>query len=544
MITIGEQEAAALPEKGVLRDYAYNALDVTGTREVADTLRGLLTPATERTYAFERALQAPALTMMKRGIKVDTDKRQARVASLKRELATTQKAINKLPLMQEKWDGTEIETGFCRVKKDDGKEQRHKWPRGVEDSPEKTCERCGMARVKRAPFNPQSPPQGLHLFHDILGLPPYKNKQRKVSVDEDTLEKYGEKFPQYAPLVELMLGYRGIKKQIGFLTARLSPANRFHQSVNVGAAWTGRISSSKSPFGEGGNLQNIAERNRDIFVADAGYKLFYADLKTAESQVVAYMSGDPEYIRAHLEGDTHTYVARLLWPELPWTGDLKKDKAIAKSLNPDWDTAPGHDWRFQAKRVQHATNIGQTAIGMALTAHISRDKALDARSRYFSAFPFIREYQDYVTAQVHNQEVLRNPLGREVQLFGRPKDPHTFKQGLAFYQQSPVADVINMAIWRVWKHYDVGGSTSPGLLLLIAQVHDAILGLLPVDREAEAVAALEEMMTIPVPIIDRVRGVSRTLTIPVEVATGFNWGKFNDDPKAGPINLQGIKEVA
>lgn len=526
MARIVTEEEAAQMEPGQLRDYAYNALDVVGTREVWDNLRLLLNPLTERTYAFERALQAPALTMMRRGILVDQERREIAKAALKRELGGVQRDLNALPWVKEKWDGRELETGFCKVPHEKtGKKRRHKWPRGLSDEdPAKRCELCGKGRWKRKAFNPGSPPQCTHLFHDLLALPAYQNKQHKVSIDEDTLGRYAENFPTYKPLIDLMLVYRGIKKQLGFLSARLSPRGRFHQSMNVGTAWTGRFSSSKSPFGEGGNIQNIAERHRSIFIADPGYELFYADLKTAESFVVAYMSGDDQYIEAHNSGDTHTYVARLLWPEHPWDpeGDISADKKWAKANSPDWDQAPGHDWRFQAKRVQHATNIGQSAYGMAMTAHISKNAALDARSRYFTAFPFIREYQNHVRGQVEGGEVLVNPLGRSARLFGRPKDDRTFKQGLAFYQQSPVADTINMAIWWLWKHYD------PDLIQIIAQVHDAVLGQYPVGRREEALAALYDSMRIAIPIRDRIRGIERTLVIPVEVATGKNWGKKDE----------------
>lgn len=532
--------------EGQDKDYLYNALDVTGTLEVSNVLDGILTPAQWRYYRFNQALQGPAQTMMSRGLLVDTFKRDSAVAGLRRELASAIRQVNKLDVVDEVWDGQEKETGDCKLAGQDPKRKslKHKWPRGVPDSdPAKVCEQCGAPRFKRQAFNPNSPPQCLHLFHDLLGLPKYQNKLKKVSVDEDTLERYGRQFPKLEALVETMLNIRSIKKQIGVLTARLSSSNRFMQSVNVGAAWTSRFSSSKNPFGEGSNTQNLAERHRNIFIADPGYTLFYADLKTAESFVVAYMSGDDQYIKAHLSGDTHTYVARLVWPELPWQGDIKADKGWAKENYFDWDKAPGHDIRFQAKRVQHATNIGQSPYGLAHTAHIPVALAAGAQERYFSAFPYIRTYQNYVRRQVTEGETLVNPLGFGVNLFGRRDDDHTYKQGLAFYQQSPVANTINMGIWRLWKLYDVGGSEDPGLVQLIAQVHDAILGQIPTSRLQDGIAALYQTMSIPIPITDRVRGESRVLTIPVEVSVGQNWGKANDDPTKGPLNPNGLRDA-
>jgi len=107
-----------------------------------------------------------------------------------------------------------------------------------------------------------------------------------------------------------------------------------------------------------------------MFIADPGKVLCYADLKQAESLTVAYLAGDEAYIEAHKSGDTHTFVARMIWPDLPWTGDIWKDKAWAKEHMPEWDPADGHDFRFQSKRIQHGGNYGMSPYGVARVAHI------------------------------------------------------------------------------------------------------------------------------------------------------------------------------
>src|SRR5690349_19015134 len=127
-------EAQKLPP-GQLKDWAYNSLDVTGTREVADTLLPKLTPTTERTYQFERALQQPAFSMMMKGVRVDLVKRAEMTTELRRELAKDNALIAKMPGISDVWDGVELETGWCPAEL--GK--HHKWPRGVADTPEKKC---------------------------------------------------------------------------------------------------------------------------------------------------------------------------------------------------------------------------------------------------------------------------------------------------------------------------------------------------------------------------------------------------------------------
>lgn len=513
------KEANNLPDGSQLKEWAYNTLDVTGTREIADVLLPRMSPAIERTYAFERALQAPAMAMMLRGVRIDQNVRGKMLIEMKREFDKLQKQFTKMAGVVDVWDGYELETGFCTA--NFGK--RHKWPRGIPDGPDKKCAACGISRVKKAPFSPTSTKQKNRLFYELHKIKPMYNKKGILSTDGDILERIGAQYPKLAHITEALLDIADKQKQIGSLSARLTADGRYPSSFNVGAAWTGRFSSSKNPYGLGGNLQNWAERHRAAAIADYGWELTYTDLKQAESNVVAHIADDQQYIDAHASGDVHTFVTRLVWPDLPWTGDLKKDKAIAKQ-NPKWDQAPGHDYRFQAKRIQHGSNYGLSPYGIAMIAHIPKAEAEAAQRNYFLAFPGIPAWQQSIAKKINNHEKLVNPLGREITLTGRPWDKHTYKQGLAFIPQSAVADILDMAMWRIWDELD------PWELQLLAQVHDAVLGQFLKGRR-DVLARAVELMKIEVPIL------GRTLVIQPEVAVGQNWGHKK------PENPAGIDEV-
>lgn len=523
-------ELVALPEDTQEREWAYNALDCTGTRRVWDVLRPRLSGARELTYSFHRALQAPVMAMMRRGVLVDQAARKLAIAGLERELELTIRDVNALPELRV-WDALEKITGFCKKA---GFGKRHKWQKGVADCPERVCTVCGQHRMVRALFNPNSTAQCAHLFHALFGWALEKNKKGEVSEDEEVLEKYERKYPKYSALLRLCLRARELKKQLGFLKSRLSSDGRMMSTFNVAAAWTSRFSSSKNPKGLGTNLQNISERHRYIFTADPGMELFYADLERAESLVVANVSGDEAYIAAH-KGDTHTLVASLLWPELPWTGDPKADKDVAKAL-PEWDQAPGHDFRFQAKRIQHGSNFGLTPKGIALIAHIPQFAADTAQGRYFEAFPGIQAWQRKVRQMVEAQVPIVNPFGYTVELMGRPWDGHTWRQALSLVPQSTVAHALNLGLWRAWREWD------PELLQALAQVHDAILGQGRASQRDEWSQALVRAMSIPI-WVDGFDGKRRLMNIGVEVMVGRNWGKFNDDPKKGRVNLGGLKVI-
>lgn len=500
---------------GAHRDWAYNCLDCTGTREIFDTLKPLLTPITSKTYAFEKACQAPAFEMMLEGVLVDTEIRSKRIAKLNKELAQLEAQLNALPLIKDVWREYETVTGLC----DANEGKHHKWPKGVPDA-ERKCEHCGTARLTIKPFNPASSQQKMKLFYQYLECKPILNKFKKVTADDEAMDRIGRAYPKLKEITDAIQHYQGIHKQIGFLNGKLSADGRYPSSFNVGTAWTGRWSSSKNPFGLGGNLQNVAEQNRDIFVADPGWLLFYADLEQAESNSVAHLADDENYIDAHLSGDVHTFVTRLIWPDMAWTGDLAQDKAIAKT-NPEWDKAPGHDLRFQAKRIQHGSNYGLTPPGIAIIGHIPQSAARFMQQRYFENFPGIKNWHRGIFRTIEAYQPILTPIGRRFRLYGNPLEGHTQKQALACGPQSMVADILNLSLWHIWHNYS-------GRIRLLAQVHDAILGMVRVD-DTEALKLIKKTMTIPVRVGERV------MRLGVEIAVGRNWGKKS------PSNPSGIE---
>lgn len=521
-------QARALPP-GQLKSWAYGALDTTGTREVWDVLRPKLDAETSLTYAFERALQGPAYAMSRRGIKVNVVKRSEALQEVSRDLAKVNRSFAKMPELAD-WDLLEKVTDACP--KSTRKDGKHTWAKGEEDTPARKCCSCGTSRFRVAPFNPGSPDQAKHLLYDLLKLKKQFGKDGNLTTDDEAILRLRNRYPKHETLLAALAEVANLKKQHGFLKGRLSPENRFHSNFNVGQAWTGRWSSS-ALMGIGSNAQNITERFRHLFEADPGWDICYADLTQAESNIVAHLSGDEAYIEAHKIGDPHTYVARLVWPDIAdWTGDIKQDKKLAKSLRPPWDDKEGHDYRFQAKRIQHGSNFGLTPPGISMIAHIPMFAAREAFHAYHSAFPGISAWQDKVRGMVHNQERLVNPLGRSIRLFGRPWDGHTEKQGFSFLPQSTVADIINIAVYRLWRELELHPDE---LIRLLAQVHDAILFLYRTGDLATVHRALE-LMTVPIPITD-INGITRTATVLTEAAVGKNWGHASDK------NPHGIKEI-
>ena len=93
---------------------------------------------------------------------------------------------------------------------------------------------------------------------------------------------------------------------------------RVHTSYGFVSTW--RNQSSESPFGNGGNLQNIPSKGeegtlvRSLFAADEGKEMCKCDLGQAEARVVAWEARDVQRIQFYLDGrDVHWENARMLF---------------------------------------------------------------------------------------------------------------------------------------------------------------------------------------------------------------------------------------
>lgn len=507
--------------------WAYNALDCSVTREVRDEMPAL-TPVQERIYRFEFQCQGPALTMSLRGVLIDPKRRAEAIEFHEKEMGRAEETA--ASLAGDHWNVTCSNSGRC------GEHRNHNWPRGVEPAVA-ACRRCGVSRLRPKPFECGSHQQVAALLYDKLGVRPRKNRDGGITTDDKALDSIKAEYRKRATelkrpagiaeaeivvaLVEQVQSFREHQKQVGYARSRVGVDGRMRSSFNVGATETGRWSASQAADRTGWNSQQISERLRGMVIADPGLELFYADLKSAESQVVAFDAEDQSYMDAHAAGDVHTQVVGLVWPER-FAGD-HLDKNAAEQPT-DFD--PHHSWRDYAKHVQHGGNIGQSPWGMARDARIPLAHAEEVyRRMYEEAFPRVRARQRDIRATVQRERKLTTPLGRERQFLGRTWDDSTQREALAYTQQGTVADVLNLALYRMWAELDTRANVcdaphpnQPNRVWLLAQVHDAVLGLRRAADD-DALRRVRELMTIPILI----RG--RLCIIPVEIMVGPSWSK-------------------
>jgi DNA polymerase-1 len=459
------------------RDQVYNGLDCCVTREVFDVIHPGLDNHTAATYAFSKDLQGPALEMRLRGVLVDTARRAEVIDEMHDRLDKLERNLDLIVL-------------------------------------------DGVGAVK---FNWRSNEDLKEIFYGKLGIPEIKSKGR-VSVDVNALGKL-EQYLIARPIVYHITAMRELGKRIGVLRTPLDTDGRMRTSYNIAGTNTGRFSSSGSEFGTGGNLQNVEESLRSIFIPDPGMKFAKFDAKSGESFVVGAIEwnlfNDPTYLEACESGDPHTAVARICWPGLGWTGNLRLDKEIAE--RPYYRH---YSYRFMCKKLGHGSNYGGQPFTLAQQSHLPIGVVQQFQPKYFDAFPAHRRWQDWVADQLLRYGYLVNLTGRKRWFMGRRNDAATLREAIAYDPQGSLADIVNRAMLRIWHARDAA---------LMMHDHDALTIQYPEEREDEIIP---KIMAILTETIELDRG--RTLRISYDCKVGWNKGDYDKDhPERNP---QGLKD--
>jgi len=383
-------------------------------------------------------------------------------------------------------------------------------------------------------LNPRSNKQLRDFFYGAMKFAEIvtsKKGVKKISLDRPALEKLDENYLNARPFVRHILAIRDLSKQLEVFETQIDPDNRFRSSYNISGTETGRPSSSESAFGTGGNAQNIAPGLRYVFVPDPGYKLFVIDFEQSEARdmgfIIGCLFGDWSYLDACESGDLHTANAKLVWPELPWTGDPNEDKQIAGR-----EFYRGFSYRDMSKRGGHLSNYMGTAFTMARHLKIPQRTAEDFQARYCrgnsAAFPSIPRYWQWAISSIQTNYKIVTPFGRERHFFGNTHDDATAREAIAFVPQSTTSDRTNLGFWRVWRYL-------PDRVKLLAQGYDSVTFEVREGPDTKEIVR-EVARLLQTPIADEASG--RSFTVPVDVKAGYNWGY------ASGSNPNGLKKYS
>ena len=354
------------------------------------------------------------------------------------------------------------------------------------------------------PLNANSPKQIKEFLYEDLGLAPiYKwgklkgRKAKVVSSDEETIKELQKRTDN--PVLQLILEIRRVRKLLStYIRTPLENSGRVCCSYKIAGTETGRLSSSKSIYGRGTNLQNIPREPsiRALFIPEEGFKLVNADLSQAEARIVAYLANEDRLQRLFEQGgDIHSRNACNVFG-VTLDKVTKPQRQIAKSLVHGANYGIGHG-RF-------AKLIGQP-----------ESRARELLNQYHTLYPCLQLWHRRVRDQVGKSRVMTTPFGRRRMFFGRWSDD-LVREAIAYVPQSTVGDLLNLGIIRCWN-------ALPPEWTILLQNHDSVLAQVPIDTpDMHIWKFFKHYFEIPIEIN------GKWCKVPMDIAMGKNWGEMEE----------------
>ena len=385
---------------------------------------------------------------------------------------------------------------------------------------------CGYA------VNPNSTKQMQEYFYIKKGIKPYVSRTTgNISVDAMALKRISRKgFKEASIILEMR---HLLKINSTYFEMEMDDDNRIRCSFNPVGTENGRLSSSKTIFGKGGNMQNLPPEMLRFLIADPGCFLYNIDLSQAENRIVAYVAPEPNMIAAFAAGvDIHKQTAGLIFnKKSEEVSDEEGSSSIGGGLFSE---------RFWGKKSNHSLNYDLGYRAFALVCEIQENESKYIVERYHSVYPGVRQYHAWIRAQLSKNRTIENCLGRK-RLFTNRWGDELFKEAYAFIPQSTVADIIN----ERGLAYVMNNPAFWGVEIL-NQVHDSLVVQIsyekvPVLHHAECLKLLVNSLQKPISF----RG--QTFSIPAEVKVGLSLSKEKGKMKGVKVNeqpsIEGLAEL-
>lgn len=473
----------------------YNAKDAAGTLIIADQVIKELGDTYRNTYDHTISIFRPLQYMMMRGVKVDLDALAAMKVRIEKTINEYQEKLNKLA------------------------------GRVLNANSSKDCQKY---------------------FYVEKGITPYRKYNKKTQKSADTLDD--KALQRLARPTSTRRGYeeakiiqriRQLRKLKGtYLDIVFDKDNRLRCSYNPRGTRFGRLSSSKTIFETGMNMQNLPPAFMHFLVADEGKLLMKFDKKQAEWVAMAYITGDENMIRAVESGiDVHTYTASSMF-KVPPDIIKREHKILDTESDPDRiaELRRGMDFmepylnqwlprtmsmRQCGKKSNHGLNYDEHAKMFALINEISEKEAQTIIDFYHSSYPGINRYYETIRNRLStNGRTLENLFGRKYKFLDK-WGPDLFKSAYSFIPQSTVGELVNRAMDRIYD--DRSEETSD--LEILMQTHDDIKfqdQYQDLNKLVKCIRKIRDYMDIPLV------ANGREFTIQTDMKIGFDFGKMKE----------------
>lgn len=318
----------------------------------------------------------------------------------------------------------------------------------------------------------------------------------------------------------------------------------FVSSYKPAGTKTGRLASAKLLDEFGGNGQNVADEERQLFIPRPGHRFAQLDYEGAEAVAVALYVDEGNFrdlVRRKVK--IHNFVCPKIFPdkfteffpagavdcltpkifhELPCYPAVVKH---CKSLKTEYDlakrTVHGSNYSMGWKTFQE-TILKETDGAVVLPA--AECKRL--LNSYFDLFPEVKLWQARVDNAVKEFEPITNLQGWSVRTVQR-YTASLGRTGISWGPQSTVGIATVTAGIKFQDSIEANGRKWN----LLNITHDSLLIEAPADEIEEAARVAAECMYVK--FTSPVDGWE--CEIGVEVAIGDNWGKWSEE------NVKGLK---
>jgi DNA polymerase-1 len=353
----------------------------------------------------------------------------------------------------------------------------------VEIELEDIMEKIFVAAGER--FNPRSNPQKAAILYDKLGLPEVLPRTdagnrstaieaMKALSDQHEVPKL---FVKFSKLNKQKTSYLGDTDKTIF--SNIEDDGFCRTNWHLPGTETGRCSSSKP------NLTNIPRGGgfREAFKAPEGWKMIEADYSQAEFRYAAYRAGEKEVIAMLDAGyDGHQASAAAIYG-VPIEEVTPEQRSVGKTVN---------------FLIQYGGGPGQ----LVKSAGVSHRKAELIIRKFFKKRKALQQHMREIGRQALNPDIRKvvNVFGRIRHLpvgFTKKARKHIIKEAVNFDPQGGVADTL----WRSMILLDRWFEENQMLSYLIIALHDGLYILSPDDEVEEVVKKVEEIMTLPLPVI-------------------------------------------
>jgi hypothetical protein len=465
--------------------YRYCCLDSMVTYEISEAHRKHLSGAALEHYHHNIRLLNPTLYMQLKGIKYDVAKAAIKLTEINAEMSKLQETIDK---------------------------------------------HLGKA------LNINSPKQMVAALYTTLKYPPRyakvggRNTTRLTADMEALLNLYrGDS----DPFIHAILQWRKLDALRKQLAATPDEDGRMRCSLNPVGTESGRYTCSASQTGNGYNLQTVAPKLRDLFVADEGYVMLQVDLAGADGWTVAAhckRQGDDTMLEDYLAGIKPARVIAVLYLAQR-AGSLFKILNLTRTeLIDHISNADIPKWLYNAaKAVQHGSNYMMLGNTMSLNilkrgwkdaaqiTYVSPSDCSALQALYLNyRYKGVVAWQNSVCEELTKSRTLRCASGHVRRFLGRPSCKIVQRSAISHEPQANTTYATNLALIRLWEDPENAGGSRVQPLLTI---HDALLVQTKIADLQWAILKLKEWFNNPLKIADL------TLTIPFEGGYGPTWAE-------------------